>query len=452
VSGPRPPIPTEDELLEYVRGQRWFAAPRDTEPSGLALIDTGELRSSAPRLLDVLAEVRFGSGARDVYQLLLGADDGPGARAADGPGVQEALSQPSTALELIALAAAGATVPTAEGAIEFCAPQGRAPEAASGAVSAIGVEQTNSSVVVDDALIVKLYRRLEAGVNPELELLRFLGAHGFDNAPALRGWWSYTGPALGATLGMLQQFLPGAVDGWRLALDELPVSPQTFLERVDRLGEVVGEMHLVLASAPDDPVFAPEEASNETLALLAATVDDEIAEVFDHLPDDEAVAPIAGQGDAVRELLLSRGTPGSVGELIRHHGDLHLGQVLWAGGDWYVVDFEGEPARTLTERRAKRSPLRDVAGMLRSLTYAVTVAAPAEAGIENRVREAFLRSYLAAVEPAQILPALDRIERLISIFELEKAVYELRYELAHRPDWVHVPVAGIRSLLDRPAA
>jgi maltokinase len=139
--------------------------------------------------------------------------------------------------------------------------------------------------------------------------------------------------------------------------------------------------------------------------------------------------------------------------LIRNHGDLHLGQVLWAGGDWVVVDFEGEPARPLSERRRKRSPLRDVAGMLRSFAYAASVTGGAEDGadeFEERARAAFLSGYYGAVQPAGILPrSLDETERLIRIFELEKAVYELRYELAHRPDWVEVPVAGIVRLLER---
>ena len=114
---------------------------------------------------------------------------------------------------------------------------------------------------------------------------------------------------------------------------------------MDRLGTVVGEMHAVLASDASDPVFAPEEASAESLALLTATVDDEIAAVFAGLPEDEVVAPIAGHGDDVRDLLRGLSTVGSVGKRIRHHGDLHLGQTLWDGGDWLIIDFEGEPAR-----------------------------------------------------------------------------------------------------------
>jgi predicted trehalose synthase len=124
--------------------------------------------------------------------------------------------------------------------------------------------------------------------------------------------------------------------------------------------------------------------------------------------------------------------------------------MLWNGHDWLVIDFEGEPARPLPERRLKHSPLRDVAGMLRSFTYATNVAGVEDTSVEQRARDDFLDGYLEAVQPADILPARETTERLLRIYELEKAVYELRYELAHRPDWVSVPVGGIVRLLEHP--
>jgi maltokinase len=146
---------------------------------------------------------------------------------------------------------------------------------------------------------------------------------------------------------------------------------------------------------------------------------------------------------------------GAGGRVIRHHGDLHLGQTLLADAGWIVLDFEGEPARPLRERRRKRSPLRDVAGMLRSIAY-VASAAELQRGVtvpdgwEERSREAFLEGYLAAVEPSLLPPGEAASMQLLSIFELEKAVYELRYELNNRPDWVRIPVAGIVRLLEEP--
>jgi trehalose synthase-fused probable maltokinase len=213
-------------------------------------------------------------------------------------------------------------------------------------------------------------------------------------------------------------------------------------------------MHTTLGSDASDPAFSPEEPSSESLALLTATVDDEIENVFAELSeDDEALAPIASRGEDVRERLRGLAQLGSMGKLIRHHGDYHLGQVLWASGDWFVIDFEGEPARPLAERRRKRSPLRDVAGMLRSFAYAAS-AGPILRGIdvpegwEQHARDEFMAGYMETVEQTLLPPSEEAIQRLLSIFELEKAVYELRYELDNRPDWVSIPVAGIVRLLE----
>jgi maltokinase len=421
-------------LVEFVHGQRWFGG-KSQEVTDAEIVDQAVLREE-PRLADALVELRYGDGNHDLYQLLLGKDE------------LDVLADSATGPELVRLVREGVTLPTLDGQLSFESLESMPRDLPLEAVRVLGLEQSNSSLVVDDRAFVKVYRRIEAGVNPDLELTRFLVAHGYANVPALWGSWSYSGPLIGATLGMVQEFVPGAVDGWSLALDELPSKPEEFVARAHRLGEVIGELHAVLASDRDDPAFAPEEASAESLALLTATVDEEIEQVFLHLPEDEVVAPIAGRSDDVRDLLRSFTVVGTFGPRIRHHGDLHLGQLLWAKGDWLVIDFEGEPARALPERRAKRSPLRDVAGMLRSFTYAASVAGITRADVEQRARTDFLDGYFATVQGKGLLPARDETERLLRIFELEKAVYELRYELSHRPDWVHVPVAGILQLLE----
>jgi trehalose synthase-fused probable maltokinase len=257
-----------------------------------------------------------------------------------------------------------------------------------------------------------------------------------------------------ATLAILQRFVRSRGDGWTLALDTLESEAGWLPARCGRLGEVTAAMHTTLASDASDPNFAAEEPSAESLALLSASVDEEIEQVFLSLPDNEAVAPIAGRGEEVRDRLRLLTNIGPVGRVIRHHGDYHLGQVLWSDDeDWIVLDFEGEPARSLPERRRKRSPLRDVAGMLRSFAY-VSQAAPilrgtqAPDGWEERCRQAFLDAYLSAVDPTLLPVGENGIARLLSVFELEKAVYELRYELAMRPDWVDIPVAGILRILE----
>jgi maltokinase len=216
-------------------------------------------------------------------------------------------------------------------------------------------------------------------------------------------------------------------------------------------------MHTTLGSDATDPDFAPEDPGDEGLSLLVATIDEQIEQIFMRLPEgDERVAEITNRGEEIRDRLQLLSHVGVGGKLIRHHGDYHLGQTLLSReGDWVILDFEGEPARPLLERRRKRSPLRDVAGMLRSFAYVASASDiqrshPAPEGWEARARDAFLGAYLEAVEPS-LLPASESgTEKLLQIFELEKAVYELRYELNNRPDWVGIPVRGILRLLEEP--
>jgi len=326
-------------------------------------------------------------------------------------------------------------------------------------VRAMGAEQSNSSVVLDDTLVLKLFRRLEAGENPELEMLRFLTARGFPNIAELAGWIAYSGELMEATLGVVQRFVAGGRDGWELALEEIGTDPEAFVARMGELGAVIGEMHTALASDGADPAFAPEEPSQESTSLITATIDEQIERLFVDLPSDNpALEPIANRGEEVRDRLSLLSHVGNSGRLIRHHGDLHLGQTLLAGGQeskWIILDFEGEPARPLLERRRKRSPLRDVAGMLRSFAYAASAAEiqrghVAPEGWEDRTRDAFLAGYFGAVDSSLLPPGESNARTLLTIFELEKAVYELRYELNNRPDWVRIPVAGIARLLEEP--
>jgi maltokinase len=317
----------------------------------------------------------------------------------------------------------------------------------------MGVEQSNSSIVIDDRIALKVFRKLESGINPELELLRFLTARGYPNIAPLQGWYEYEGDAFAATLGVAQEFLPDAREGWEMALEQLHTDPDGLVERLGALGAVTAELHGALASDSSDPAFSPEAPSQESLALLTATVDEDIERIFINLPDDERLAPIAGRGQDVRERLAARAHVGTGGRSIRIHGDYHLGQTLFTPRGWVIIDFEGEPARPLYERRQKRSPLRDIASMLRSFAYVASASEilqnrPGPSDFEQRARDAFLTQYFGTVDRA-LLPAGEAaIENLLTIYELEKAIYELRYELDNRPDWVVIPVAGIRRLLE----
>jgi maltokinase len=452
-----------EALSDFVLGRRWFGA-KAGEVVHTGVLSAVPLRETPPLLAVAFVEVRFQPGTHDVYQVPLGfrpSGDGWGGEVIgdqEGWTAYDALADPVLSRELVHRVRRGETVPREEGALGFHRLEAVADGAELLAVRPMGAEQSNTSVVFDDALVLKAYRRLEAGANPELELLAFLTERGFRNIPALTGWYEYVGRLMDATLGIVQEYVPSESDGWTAALASLADDSEQFLRRVRRLGEVTGEMHVVLGSDPTNADFAPEETSTEALGILAATVDEEIEELFLRLPDWDVLEPIAGRGEEVREQLRLLSQVQAPGRVIRHHGDYHLGQVLWTGDDWVVIDFEGEPARTLPERRRKRSPLRDVAGMLRSFGYAASafelkhgvVAAP---GWEQRAREEFLAGYVPAAEAAGLLPpGQDAVERLLAVFELQKAVYELRYELDNRPDWVHIPIAGLLRLLARAAA
>jgi maltokinase len=387
-----------------------------------------------------VVEVSFHPGTHELYQLAL----------RDG---EDGVDDPEFVRALARLIDADSDIETADGLVEFR--HTGQPIGDIAQVRAMGAEQSNSSLVLDERIALKVYRRLGPGPNPELEVLRFLTERGFEHIAALRGWYAHTGPLIDATLGIAQEFVPGSTDGWDLAMADLREDPARFVERAVQLGEVTGALHTALASDATDPAFAPEETSAESLGLLNATVDEQIERVFVSLPDDiPELAPIRGRGEEVRDRLSLLTTVGSAGRVIRHHGDYHLGQVLEGrDGRWIVLDFEGEPARTLVERRRKRSPLRDVAGMLRSFAYAASAArilydTAAPEDWENEVRAAFLGGYLASVDPTLLPPGRAAVERLIAVYELEKAVYELRYELDNRPDWASIPVAGICRLLE----
>jgi maltokinase len=447
-----------EALASWATAQRWFSA-KSREVREFNVIDLIVLSAADPVVAIVIAEARFGAGTHDLYQLPIAV------RARSSGWSEEVICSSEEHVVYDALADDTADAVLAErfadhsqierprGCVRFHWEPLAAPPLHPHA-RAMGAEQSNSSVVLDDRLVLKVFRRIQPGINPELEMLRFLAAHDFENIAAMLGWYGYTGELMDATLGVMQPFIEDARDGWTLALDALVARDSSFLDSLARLGAVTGRMHAVLASDSSDPDFAPEEPTEEMLALLTATLDEQIERVFDDLPGEvSAISPIAGRGEEVRDHLHTLSHIGAGGRLIRIHGDYHLGQTVRGGGDWVVLDFEGEPDRPLVERRRKRSPLRDVAGMLRSFAYAasaVSILRETEApeGWEQDARQRFLGSYMAEIDQA-ILPAGQAaIEKLLGIFELERAIYELRYELNNRPDWVGIPVACITRLLE----
>lgn len=408
-----------EELVELVVGRRWFAA-KEREPEGAQVTAVAH---ADDELELALVEVRFLEGTHDTYQLALTFDDG---------GAHDALERPASARRLAALC--GVETPCAD-------------------VRPVGSEQSNSSVVLDGRHVLKLYRRLEAGPNPELELLRALEQAQFPNAPVLTGWLDHRGDPLDAVLAVVTGLVDALGDGWELTLAALAGGDADWLpRRAYRLGVVTGAMHAALA-ALDDPQLAAEEPSVELVALLAATIDEDVARLAADVPS-LGDTPLVSRLEAVRDLAQELGHVGPPGLVSRVHGDYHLGQVLWhRSDDWVVIDFEGEPDRPLAERRRRSSPLQDVAGMLRSFAY-VPRAAELLHGVavaedwEWSCRAAFLDGWRDAVDQ-RVLPASEGgLERLLVLFELQRLLYELRYELGNRPDWVPIPVAGIERLLE----
>ena len=412
---------TSDELVALVDGARWFAAnDRALESAEVVGVPVREGLVSL-----AVVEVRFAAGTHEHYLIALGEDAEP----------VDAFERPEVAAQLAALAG----VP-AEGAH----------------VRSFGVEQSNSSVVLDELHVLKLYRRLEAGPNPELEILRALADARFGNAPRLEGTLETQGPPLETALASVTALVPAVGGGWELALDSLGDDPSWLPDRAWRLGEVTAALHAALAS-PTDPAFAPEEPSAEALGLLTAAIDEDIATTFSTLPEDDALGAVAHRAEDIRDLVQELSGTGPSGLAIRTHGDYHLGQVLWTTvGDWVVIDFEGEPARSLPERRRKRSPLRDLAGMTRSFAYAADASVllngvEPPAGWLDACRGGFVDGYLSAADERLLPPSRSGFDRLLALFELEKLVYELRYEARNRPGWASIPLVGLLRLLETPA-
>ena len=447
-----------EAIAAWIMDRRWYASK--SRPIAALDIEEAITVSADPSLELLIAQARFDTGAHEVYQLPISlpaageAGDRPVVAAAGDRVAVDAVADPELARELLKAIDAGTVIETPDGCLRFHRIGSEALPLNSPA-RPMGVEQSNSSIVFGEVTVLKVFRRLEPGINPELEMLRFLTGHAFPNIAPLQGWYEYEGRSFAATLGVAQRFFADATGGWELALDQIRTDPAAFLDELGGLGAVTAELHNALASDAGDPAFAAEEPSTEALALLTATLDEDIERVFTRLPDDERVSGIAGRGQDIREQAAQRAQLGTGGRLIRTHGDYHLGQTLHRPGrsGWVIIDFEGEPARPLFERRQKTSPLRDVAGMLRSFAYATSAVAimfghPAPGQFEDRARRTFLEHYFSTIEPALMPAGETAILNLLSIYELEKAIYELQYELDNRPDWLPIPVAGIVRLLE----
>ncbi len=354
----------------------------------------------------------------------------------------------------------------------------------SGRIVRSTAEQSNSCVIFDDRFVLKLLRHLEPGPNPELEISRFLAGR-FPHVPPLVAALEYKDAGPEATsLAMLQGFVPNQGTGWERAVADsrrfvtsgaAEALGTDFVPLAATLGRRTAELHLALAVGSEDAAFSPERFTVVDAVTLAQHTQRDarrtlaaLSDRMDSLP--EAARPHARAVLATRERLLARilaVASGSARSMrTRVHGDYHLGQVLVVDADFVIIDFEGEPARSLRERRAKQSPLKDVSGMLRSFSYAAYATllaasgedeaslarlAPRARAWDEAVSDAFLDEYRRMTEASGIVPAVGHeFDRLLDAFMLEKAVYELGYELASRPQWIDIPLLGILQVLGAP--
>lgn len=495
-------------LIEFLQRQRWFGG-KGKPLVDARLSDAVDLPVDAtPRLLAIVL-VEYRGGEQEQYAMpltvrpRLGQDDADALVALSEFAAHQWLcdgtGDSGTWTGLYGIVAQGRGLSGQVGCVT-----GRAmPQEREGLAkpvreaTVLSAEQSNTSVMFDRRVILKLIRRLDAGVNPDSEVLEFLSTHTTcRDVPALLGVMTYDdghgNEAQPATVAVLQRFVPNDGDGWshtlahlESVLDEgckagtprgggaaksIVETAGPYLAQVRRLGEITGGLHVALASNRELDAFRPEPITDRDCERWRSGMQRHLSNVCRELRSLQAEQTIfagltgaeAGELEAscwqrFEDLqILSRGRT----EKIRHHGDYHLGQVLKTTDGFAVIDFEGEPARPLEERRAKVCPLKDVGGMLRSFNYATHAvlkqrreASSTDVALmtewEGAVRASFLEGYRSVAKPGEavFLPSTwEEALQVIRVYELDKALYELRYELRNRPTWLAIPLQGIRSL------
>jgi maltokinase len=430
------PVPASSSLAallaRWLPRQRWFTG-QGRDITGVSVAAATALTAECYHLL-VRVDHR-GAQAGDHYQLLLGVADrvpprmGPSliGEVEGRPGqrlmVYDAVHDPRAAIALLERLRRGGST----GHLRFkslshtLVPCGLTPRV-------LDVEQSNTSIVYGEELILKLFRHIQPGTNPDLEITGALARHGFTQVPAPVGWFQTTVP-FWSTLGMVQPFLTESADGWALAL-ESNRGPMGFMGEARELGRTTGELHIALAKA-----FPTDVGPVDQAVRLADAMTHRLLRAAACAPDLRPYVP------ALQDIYAAAAVAGNAPLLQRTHGDLHLGQVLRSHGRWHIVDFEGEPSKTVPERRANRSPVADVAGMLRSFDYAAQYGTGAHPHWVDSCRNAFCAGYgeSGGFDPRAIPDALRA-------HEADRAVYEVVYEMKYRPDRVMVPMNAVARL------
>ena len=508
-----------ESLADYLLRQRWFGA-KGKRIAGVHLHDHAVLPGTPrPTLLAIVA-VEFNDGPSERYVLLLVMTPHFEPNQPSTPDRLFSLSDSTSQMWVTdATADADACLKLVDGIRDSLQWQGRRGTfqclATSTADSALAIplrhtkrlsgEQSNTSIVFDQRVILKLIRKCDPGVNPDREILEFLTTRTrYQSVPPLIGSIEYQGAfdtggssECSATVGLLQTFIPNDGDGWSATIEHVrtllhdshaqppdrrtDVQLREFVQEssrkevtaMRRLGAITADLHVALSSDATDAAFRPERISESDVSAWRSGMAAQIGRVFGQLRrlnrSRQAAVQLTEEGIASLEASsekklddLQRLLDDPVTK-IRVHGDYHLGQVLKNGEAFIILDFEGEPARPLEERRAKQCALKDVAGMLRSFDYAACAArregkghAKADEIItalwEGMVTDAFWSGYTATARPGQV-PFMPRTHAaahtVLRVFELDKTIYEIGYELNNRPDWLDIPLNGLRRILDR---
>lgn len=501
------PTLVEDIPVESLRRRRWFAGKSRTM-SGLAVADQAVLLDTPPALL-ALVIVTYAGGASELYQLPLIFLDAvsdqssalPSGRALLEFSTQrvtiqafDALEHPAYGRHLFHLIGGNQDIRTRHGVVYH-----RATELLEGLdgvkdTRMLAAEQSNTSIVYDETWILKSLRKIDFGRCRDYEISHFLSAIAhFPHVPAVGGRIEYVrNDGERATLALLQRFVPNGGDGWRYALeqlsafyggilagdsdarsrnaqDQVKTRAAPFLRDMQRLGQITGEMHRALASTAELSGFSPEPVDAADVAAWVNDLQREVSTAFASVEatrnaQTSAATLLEGlqaRQDACLRALDAAGASLNTAPLhkIQIHGDYHLGQVLKTESGFVIVDFEGEPARPLETRWAKQSPLEDVAGMLRSFDYAAyaglrqfsshqqqTLLPWAELWVET-ISDAYLEAYTQVVAGSGLVPESPAVlAAVVRFFQLDRAFYELNYELNNRPDWLDIPLRGIERL------
>jgi maltose alpha-D-glucosyltransferase / alpha-amylase len=514
----------EQQILPaYLPRQRWFGAKSESVTS-VSLLDWGRIPNSSA----VIALIGVDTATtHDRYQLALAISTSevnsaaviaPITIAGSAATLYDATFDSASDSALLSAITSGATAPTQSAQLRGRPSRHHAHPTGSLAPHRGTAEQSNTSVLYGDQLILKLFRRPQPGINPDAEISRYLTEHtSFDRVPPFAGSLDYepaqNSPQSSAptTLAMLQSLVANEGDGWSWTLDELAryyesvasidlatteldacrraISDQDAalpacarehaglsLDAASILGRRTAELHAALASPTHDPAFTPEPLTADYIAAIQQSAAqqgtralDALRQKFNQLPEDSL--DNAATALSRRRALLNFAPAATIpaGLRTRVHGDYHLGQVLRAKGDYIIIDFEGEPTRSLADRRRKHSPLKDAAGMLRSFSYAAHSSlqhfldrhpSPRDrmanwaALWQAAVSAEFLRAYRAVLTPSghaaefrEIIPTdSQQFHRLLNLFLLDKAFYELLYELNNRPEWIGIPLIGLAEL------